>query len=154
MAEPTNPIPRTSPFFKAPRGTPQQGTVQPQGHAAESDPAIDAIVAAVGPVLQRDFGTDKLPNPDGWVLTGMTPRKFNRLGACATFTLQGRTLCALVTPTDEANENPYFRTAHYDMAYFFEGVPEDERSAIWQQNRALLDGLASWLGELDPGEAS
>ena len=115
MANTTNPIPRTSPFFKPPKGNPTEAAGQ-----SASDPVIDALSASFGAALTKDFGTDALPNPDGWVLTGIGPRKVDRLGACATFTHQGRTLRALVSPTDSTNESPYFRTSRYDMARYYD----------------------------------
>ena len=147
MAQPTNPIPRSSPFFKAPKG--QATSAPPVEVKTESNPVIDALVESFGGALRRDFGGEKLPNHDGWVLASIAPRMFLRLGACATFQHGELTLCALVMPTDPANENPYFRTKGYDMAYFFENVPEDKRSGIWQEHRALLDGLAAWLAAWD-----
>lgn len=110
---------------------------------------ITALAASLAEALRKDFGTDALPNLEGWVLTDIAPRRLVRLGACATFTHNGRTLRALVNPTDPANENPYFRTKSYDMAYFFDDVPEEQRSGIWQEHRSLLDGLAAWLAAWD-----
>lgn len=112
---------------------------------AKPSAGLLALIASLGAGLARDFGRDAFPNADGWHFAGVTDRHFVTPSACASFEKEGRTVCLIVTPTDPENGNAYFRTARHDLAYYFEGVPEEARTGIWQQNRSIVDGFATWL---------
>ena len=105
---------------------------------------VKALAADLKVALNRDFGKDAFLNPDGWALEEVALRSFLTVSACAVFSRDGRDVCIIVRPTDPASDNAYFRTARYDLAYYFENVAEDERPSVWQSSRGLIDGFAAW----------
>jgi hypothetical protein len=111
--------------------------------------SIDGLVADLSAALERDFGGTSFSNPDGWKFELVTAKRVKTMSACAKFDRDGVTLNVVVRPTDPENEHAYYRTARYDMSYFFENVPEEERSGLWQAHRSMLDGFAAWLDGWD-----
>ena len=116
---------------------------------AKPSPELLALIEGLDAALTRDFGNEAFPNPGGWQFAGVRERQFLKPSACATFEKDGRAVCLIVTRTDPESANAYFRTASYDMAYYFEGVAEEERSGTWQQNRGMVAGSATWLESWD-----
>jgi len=108
----------------------------------DAEAACEKLRAGVEPAREQ-LGSD------GWVFEGAAPRFLmgTHLPVVA-FRNGDKTLCFIVTPTDPSAP-AYKRTAHYDLVYFSEDVPDDKQSAIYQRDRSFIDRFAEWLRRFD-----
>ena len=120
----------------------------------QAGPTINALIVKLDTLLKRDFGGAGFPNPNGWRYVGTTPQFIAQFVASAQFEREGRLVNISLGPTTENNENAYFRSPSYDMAYAFENLPEEQRAATWAEHRSLLDGFANWLSSWDEQKAT
>lgn len=109
--------------------------------------APDAIADALGPSLAADLAAGRVAELAGWSLASVAPRTFRQTVCVATFAREGATLAFIVTPRSE--EPAYRRSAHFDLVYFSEDVPDAEQGRIYQRDRAAIDAFARWLAAWD-----
>jgi hypothetical protein len=93
--------------------------------------------------LRAAFGST-FENPEGWTRAPVEVRHFGRWSALASMRRGRHTLCFLVSPRDEAWP-AYRRTAHLDVVYFSEDVPDAEQRRIFERDRATIERFARWV---------
>lgn len=91
-----------------------------------------------------DAGRSQLAG-DGWSAGPVAPRFLMKTHLpVLPFRNGDKSLCFIVTPTDPSSR-VYARTAHYDVVYFSEDVPDDKQSEIYRRDRTFIDRFVAWL---------
>jgi len=111
------------------------------------------IADKVGPAVEKAFGGDDFPNPDGWEYDGVTMSwLMSRDVPVAQFRLGERTLNFIIEATNPETTEFFRRTANYDVSYFSEDAADDEQGSIFERDRGLVEGFVNWIEEWDTGE--
>jgi hypothetical protein len=117
----------------------------PDVTAGLSPEDAERLAAALASGLGRDLGGGSFPNAEGWRLTGVRTRLLQGQSLpVAAFTREERTLCFIVTPTDDANP-AYRRVGGFDVVYFSEDVPDAEQHRIYERDRPMIDRFVAWI---------